>query len=32
VQLAASIFAVLVILAGGLLFFHKMEGAIADRV
>jgi lipopolysaccharide transport system permease protein len=31
-QLAASVFAVLGILAGGLLFFHQMEGAIADRV
>ena len=31
-QLGASVFAVLVILAGGLLFFQQMEGAIADRV
>jgi len=31
-QLAASVFAVLIILAGGLLFFNQMEGAIADRV
>jgi peptidoglycan/LPS O-acetylase OafA/YrhL len=31
-QLAASAFAVLVILGGGLLFFQRMEGAIADRV
>jgi lipopolysaccharide transport system permease protein len=31
-QLAASAAAVLVILFGGLLFFQRMEGAIADRV
>src|SRR5271168_547875 len=31
-QLAASAVAVLVILLGGLLFFQRMEGAIADRV
>jgi lipopolysaccharide transport system permease protein len=31
-QLAASAVAVLAILVGGLLFFQRMEGAIADRV
>jgi len=31
-QIAASLAAVLVILFGGLLFFQRMEGAIADRV
>ncbi len=31
-QLAASAAAVLVVLIGGLLFFQRMEGAIADRV
>ena len=31
-QLAASAFAVLIIFVGGLFFFQRMEGAIADRV